>query len=94
MKIKFSLALAITVLLAASMTFTAWAESAKMKMTTPVPPGIATPDRIKTRIGTLNLFDGVPDEKTAQKVYDNLDFPARRTGLFERHPYRIDGWYA
>jgi hypothetical protein len=49
-------------------------EPPKMKMTTDVPPGIATPDKLETRIGTLNLFDGVPDKETAQKVFDNLDF--------------------
>jgi hypothetical protein len=49
-------------------------KSPKMKMTTEVPEGIATPDRLETRIGTLNLVDGVPDKETAQKVYDNLDF--------------------
>lgn len=46
----------------------------KMKMTTEIPEGIATPDKIETRIGTLTSFDGVPDEKTTQLVYDNLDF--------------------
>ncbi len=46
----------------------------KMKMTTEIPPGIATPDKLKTRLGTLNFFDGVPDKETVQKVYDNLDF--------------------
>ena len=46
----------------------------KMKMTTEIPPGIATPDRLDTRLGTLTLFDGVPDKATAQKIYDNLDF--------------------
>jgi hypothetical protein len=50
------------------------AKPPKMKMTTEIPPGIATPDKLETRIGTLNLFDGVPDEETAQKIYDNLDF--------------------
>jgi len=49
-------------------------KASKMKMSTEVPEGIATPDRLETRIGTLNLVDGVPDKKTAQKVYDNLDF--------------------
>jgi len=52
-----------------------WAEAApKMKMTTEVPPGIATPDRLETRLGTLISFDGVPDAKTTRLVYDNLDF--------------------
>jgi len=49
-------------------------EPPKMKMTTEIPPGVATPDKLETRIGTLNLFDGIPDEATARKVYDNLDF--------------------
>jgi len=61
--------------LAALVTATpAFAEPPTMKMTTEVPPGIATPDRLETRIGTLTSFDGVPDPETAQKVYDNLDF--------------------
>ena len=45
-----------------------------MKMTTPIPAGIATPDRLETRLGILNSVDGVPDAATAQKVFDNLDF--------------------
>lgn len=52
---------------------TAWAQAPKMKMTTPVPEGVATPDRVETSIGTLTAFDGVPDEKSRQLVYDNLD---------------------
>ncbi|MBW1832611.1 MAG: DUF1254 domain-containing protein, partial [Deltaproteobacteria bacterium] len=46
----------------------------KMKMTTEVPEGLATPDRLETRIGTLTSFDGVPDKRTVEIVYDNLDF--------------------
>ena len=44
-----------------------------MKMSTKMPKGIAIPDELDTPIGELRFFDGVPDEKTAQKVYDNLD---------------------
>lgn len=51
-----------------------FAGSPKMKMTTPMLPGIAMPDRVETRLGTLNFFDGVPDKATVEKVYDNLDF--------------------
>jgi hypothetical protein len=29
---------------------------------------------VDTPIGTLNFFDGFPDDATVQKVYDNLDF--------------------
>lgn len=45
-----------------------------MKMTTPVPPSVTTPDQIPTRLGELNFFDGVPDEATVEKVYNFLDF--------------------
>ena len=46
----------------------------KYKMTTGLPPGILTPDSVESRIGTLRFFDGLPDEATVQRVYDNLDF--------------------
>ena len=49
-------------------------EPPRMKMTTPIPPGITTPDNIPTRLGELHLFDGVPDDESAQKVYNLLDF--------------------
>ena len=48
--------------------------SPKMKMTTPIPDSIVTPESVQTRIGTLKFFDGFPDDATAEKVYDNLDF--------------------
>jgi len=51
-----------------------WAKSPKMKMTTPVPPGIESPDEVKTRLGTLKFFDGFPDDTSVKKLYDNLDF--------------------
>lgn len=46
----------------------------KMKMTTNIPDSIIMPDKIKTRIGTLELFDGFPKVKTVQKAYDFLIF--------------------
>lgn len=46
----------------------------KLKMTTEIPTSITTPDRMETRLGTLNFFDGLPDDATVQKAYDNLDF--------------------
>ncbi len=38
-----------------------------------IPVEIMTPDRVETRIGTLEFFDGLPSRATAEKVYDNLD---------------------
>src|SRR5262245_37121408 len=42
--------------------------------TTAIPPTITTPDKVESRIGTLEFKDGVPGKATAEKVYDNLDF--------------------
>src|SRR5262245_43651696 len=44
-----------------------------MKMTTPIPASITTPDTVTSTIGTLRFFDGVPDEATTQLIYDNVD---------------------
>ena len=44
------------------------------KYSTPMPPGVASPDKVETRFGTLKFFDGFPDKATAEKLYDNLDF--------------------
>ncbi len=41
---------------------------------TPIPPGIASPDEVRTRLGTLRFFDGFPDDATTQTLFDNLDF--------------------
>ena len=46
---------------------------AQYKMTTPIAPGVATPDKLETSIGTLTMTDGNPDTATVQKIYDNLD---------------------
>jgi len=46
----------------------------KMKMTTEIPEGIATPNTLNSSaLGELNFFDGVPLTETAEKVYDYID---------------------
>ena len=40
---------------------------------TRIPESVLTPDRVDTSIGTLEFFDGLPDEATVRTVYDNLD---------------------
>ncbi len=47
--------------------------SPAFKYSTPMPPGVAVPDKVETSIGTLELNYGYPDDATTQKVYDNLD---------------------
>jgi hypothetical protein len=39
-----------------------------------IPPAITTPDKVETRMGTLDFKDGVPSKETVAKIYDNLDF--------------------
>ncbi len=39
-----------------------------------IPESIMTPDKVETRVGTLEFFDGIPTEETAALLYDNLDF--------------------
>jgi hypothetical protein len=41
---------------------------------TAVPSSITTPDKVGTRIGTLDFNDGAPTVETAEKVRDPLDF--------------------
>ena len=46
----------------------------QLKFSTSMPPGVASPDKVETRLGTLNFFDGFPDKASVDKLYDNLDF--------------------
>jgi hypothetical protein len=46
-----------------------------MTYATPTPPGVAIPDKVETRFGTLKFFGGFPDAGSAEKLFDNLDFP-------------------
>lgn len=41
---------------------------------TPMPPGIAIPPTLETRLGTLRFEGGVPDAASTDKLLDNLDF--------------------
>src|SRR5262245_36652194 len=58
--------LAACALLAAPRLVTAQAASA-------IPPAITTPDRVDSRLGTLEFKDGAPSKATLEKVYDHLD---------------------
>ncbi|MEW9836172.1 DUF1254 domain-containing protein [Mesorhizobium marinum] len=40
----------------------------------PIPESLVTPDKVDTRVGTLEFKDGVPSADSAAKLYDNLDF--------------------
>ena len=40
---------------------------------TKIPESVLTPDTVKTKLGTLKFFDGIPDEKAAAALFANLD---------------------
>lgn len=46
----------------------------QLKFSTPMPPDVAVPAQVETRLGTLRFDSGVPDQATTDKLYDNLDF--------------------
>src|SRR5210317_843951 len=73
-KILIGIALTITFMMGLPAVTVAAGEPLRMKMTTDIPEHITTPDRVETRIGTLEFFDGFPSEDTTDKVFDNLDF--------------------
>ena len=65
----------LTALMSASLALTAFAQDKTPKYKADVPDSVKTPDTVGTeRLGTLKFFDGMPDEATVQKCYDNLDF--------------------
>ena len=74
MKTNKFITLAMVGLMVSSLAATSWAKSPKMKMTTPIPPEITTPDKVETSIGTLKFKNGMPDQATMDKLWDNLDF--------------------
>src|SRR5271165_3812770 len=66
--------LAASLLLVAMLLTLPCAQAQQYKYETPIPPGITTPDKVETRLGTLKFEGGYPDAATVEKVYDNLDF--------------------
>ena len=39
-----------------------------------IPASLLTPNRVESRIGTLEFQDGAPNKATLDKVYDHLDY--------------------
>ncbi|NTG23271.1 DUF1254 domain-containing protein [Agrobacterium rhizogenes] len=72
LKFNRAVVLAILSLVAATPAFAQDQPAPKFKAE--APQSIQTPDTVETRIGTLKFSDGLPDQQTVQKVYDNIDF--------------------
>ena len=75
---KTLLLLTLSLLLGAFIGAPAFAQKAppakQYKNSTAIPPGIESPDKVNTRLGTLTFSHGFPDKATVEKLYDNLDF--------------------
>ena len=65
---RLSTILSTTSVLAVLALSTAQAEVAKATA-----EAISMPDSVNTAIGSLEFFDGVPNDATIDKLYDNLD---------------------
>ncbi|MEN8801244.1 MAG: hypothetical protein ABF297_04620, partial [Thiogranum sp.] len=74
MNSKLFATLAIAGLMATSTATALAAQPPKMKYSTDIPANVITPDKMETRLGTLEFIDGVPTAKTAEKIWDNQDF--------------------
>ena len=77
---KSLILITLSLLLGAIITVSAVAQplggapaASEYKFSTPMPPGVAVPDKIESSIGTLNLRYGYPETDTVEKIYDNLD---------------------
>jgi hypothetical protein len=65
----------ITATIACALSLTsAYADDKTPGFNQKIPEKIMTPDKVNSRLGTLNFVDGVPTVETTQKVYDNLDY--------------------
>ena len=73
MKRFFSAFSARALITTLAVTLSAAAFAQPFKMTTPIAPGVAVPDKIESSLGTLNLNYGYPSADTVEKIYDNLD---------------------
>ncbi len=71
MKIK---TISLIAFLIIAITFSNLSAQATKGYNNKIPEQIMTPDKVETRIGELEFYDGMPTAQTLEKVYDNLDF--------------------
>src|SRR6516225_10062564 len=79
---KAALAISVSTLVMLAMLRLAAAQTAPT-----ISPAISTPDKVETRLGTLDFKDGAPSAESVAKIYDNLDF----THAFEAFENTLQG---
>ena len=70
MKTRQIITVTLVAVMAAGMVTTGSAQAQQTK----VPASITTPDRVETKIGTLQFKDGYPIGDTSAKIRDELDY--------------------
>ena len=70
---RFSTAALSAVVLAGSASALRAADVVPQGYNTPIPEDVLTPDRVKTRIGSFNYFDGFPNDDTMAKARRQVD---------------------
>jgi hypothetical protein len=58
---------------------------------TTIPDKIMTPDKVSTRLGSLEFFDGMPTDATAATLLDHLTFLRGVEFLLELRPGGVAG---
>ncbi len=76
---------------AAALHGTAMSQKAVAGQATPgfnneIPESILTPDTVKTRVGDLEFFDGIPTKETAALLFENLDLNRALQALLNGMP--------
>src|SRR5262245_49124297 len=66
---KFSMPAAVLVA-----TVLVGGNGAAAQTATAIPPSITRPDKVESRLGTLDFKDGAPAKATLEKAYDHIDF--------------------
>jgi len=70
MKAKYLVTSSLVVLMAVVMVTTVWAQEKRTK----IPAFLTTPDKVESRIGSLQFNDGYPTGEAAAKIRDELDY--------------------
>ena len=68
---KFRKSLALLTLASLLITPLTQAKETTPGYTQKIPAKLMTPDKVQTRIGELDFYDGMPSDGTIKKLYDN-----------------------
>jgi hypothetical protein len=86
----FAALLAITTSSSSGQQLTGSPAEPQYKYSTPLPPGIAWPNTVETRLGTLKFFDGFPDKASTQCLHLRMKNASKKQNKVQRTTGRAD----